>query len=162
MAKDIKTVEEAEKIVADAKAEDEAKDESIDLADVKKQVAEMLAEAKAEAEKIAAGAKAEAEAIIADAKASVGSGASEEQKAADEKRKAYWDELVPVKLFRDNHKYKDDVFVAVNGENCVIQRGVEVMIKRKFKHVLDNSDLQDYETSKLIEKKSGEFAKSEL
>jgi hypothetical protein len=35
------------------------------------------------------------------------------------------------------------------------------MIKRKFAHVLDNSDLQDYETSKLIEKKSEEYAKIE-
>ena len=129
----------------------ETKAEPINLADVTKQVEEILATAKAEAAK-----------IVADAKASVGGELTEEQKKANEERKAYWDELVPVKLFRDNHKYKDDVFVAVNGENCVIQRGTEVLIKRKFKNVLDNSDLQDYETSLLIEKKSSEFAKSEF
>ena len=67
-----------------------------------------------------------------------------------------------VKLFKDNTKYKDDVFVSVNGENCVIKRGERVKVKRKFANVLDMSDMQDYETSKLIEKKSDEFAKSEL
>lgn len=129
----------------------ETKAESYNLADVTKQVEQILANAKEEAAK-----------IVADAKASVNGGMTEEQKKAIEERKAYWDELEPVKLFRDNHKYKDDVFVSVNGENCVIQRGVEVMVKRKFKEVLDNSDLQDYETSLLIEKKSSEFAKSEF
>ena len=125
--------------------------ESVNLADVTKQVEAMLAQAKAEAEK-----------IVADAKASVSGELTEEQKKANEERKAYWDELVEVRLFKDNNKYKDDVFVAVNGENCVIKRGEKVMIKRKFAAVLESSDMQDYETSKLIEKKSSEFAKSEL
>ena len=127
------------------------KTEAVNLADVTKQVEAMLEKAREEAAK-----------IVADAKASVGGELTEEQKKANEERKAYWNELVKVKLFRDNNKYKDDVFVSVNGENCVIKRGVEVEIKRKFAEVLDKSDLQDYETSMLIEKKSNEFAKSEL
>ena len=126
----------------------ETKSEPINLADVTKQVEAMLAKAREEAEK-----------IVADAKASVSGELTEEQKKANEERKAYWNEPVKVKLFRDNNKYKDDVYVAVNGENCVIKRGTEVEIKRKFADVLDKSDLQDYETSMLIEKKSNEFAK---
>lgn len=129
----------------------EKKAESINLADVKKQVEEMLAQAKAEAEK-----------IVADAKASVSGELTEEQIKANEERKAHWDELVEVKLFKDNNKYKDDVYVSVNGENCVIKRGEKVKIKRKFADVLDKSDMQDYETSMLIEKKSSEFSKSEF
>lgn len=129
----------------------EKKAETINLADLAKQVEEMLANAKAEAEK-----------IVADAKASVNGGKTEEQKKAEEERKAYWNGLVKVKLFKDNNKYKDDVYVSVNGENCVIKRGVEVEIKRKFAAVLDASDLQDYETSMLIEQKSSEYAKSEM
>ncbi len=129
----------------------DVKSESINLADVSKQVEEMLKKAKAEAEK-----------IVADAKASVSGELTEEQKKANEERKAYWNEPVKVKLFRDNNKYKDDVFVSVNGENCQIKRGQEVEIKRKFADVLDKSDLQDYETSLLIERKSNEFAKGEL
>lgn len=127
------------------------KTESINLADVTKQVEAMLAKAKEEAEK-----------IVADAKASVGGELTEEQKKANEERKAFWNEPVEVKLFKDNNKYKDDVYVSVNGENCVIKRGQRVQVKRKFANVLDNSDMQDYETSLLIEKKSSEFAKSEF
>ena len=134
---------------------DNLSQEAVILADVAKQVEEMLAMAKAEA-------KAEAERIIAEARASVGGELTEEQKKANEERKAYWDEPVEVKLFKDNNKYKDDVYVSVNGENIVIKRGEKVQIKRKFANVLDNSDLQDYETSLLIEKKSSEFAKSEF
>jgi len=124
---------------------------SIDLADVKAQVEAMLEAAKAEAAK-----------IVAEAKASVGGELTDEEKKAAEERKAYWEELVEVKLFKDNNKYKDDVYVSVNGENCVIKRGERVKVKRKFADVLDKSDMQDYETSLLIEKKSSEFAKSEF
>ena len=127
------------------------KSEPINIADVAAQVEAMLAKAREEAAK-----------IIADAKAVAGGQLTEEQKKAREENEAYYNELVGVKLFKDNNRYKDDVFVAVNGENCVIKRGERVMVKRKFAEVLDNSDLQDYETSKLIEKKSSEFAKMDL
>lgn len=129
----------------------EKKTEAVNLADVQAQIAQMLEAAKAEAAK-----------IVADAKATVSGELTAEQKEAIEKDKAYWNELVPVKLFKDNGKYKDDVFVAVNGETCAIKRGEKVMIKRKFAEVLDLSDMQDYETSQLMEQKEREFAKSEL
>lgn len=127
------------------------KTEAISVEDVSKQIAEMLAEARKEAAK-----------IIAEAKAQASGEMSEEDKKAKAEREAYWNELVEVKLFKDNNKYKDDVYVAVNGENCVIKRGEKVKIKRKFAEVLEMSDLQDYETSLLIEKKSSEYAKSEM
>lgn len=127
------------------------KKESINLADVKKQVEEMLAQAREEAAK-----------IVAEAKASVGDELTEEQKKAKAEREAYWNELVPVRLFKDNNKYKDDVFVAVNGETCQIQRGVEVMVKRKFADVLEKSLSQDFETNMLMEKKQREFAEAKF
>lgn len=133
-----------------------AAEQAIDLIEVQKQIAAMLDAAREEARKIVDNAKAAAAEIVAPAKEK---SASDEEKAA---RKAYMEELVEVKLFRDTGKYKDDVFVAVNGENCVIKRGERVQIKRKFAEVLDNSDRQDYETSKLIEAKSREFAESGL
>ena len=98
--------------------------------------------------------------IVAQAKESVG-----QNPELDEKRKAdlaRGEEYVEVKLFKDNGRYKDPVFVAVNGENCVIERGVRVKIKRKFAEVLDNSDNQDYETSRLMDAKSEEFSRSGL
>lgn len=129
----------------------DTKSESINLADVTKQVEAMLAKAREEAEK-----------IVAEAKASVSGEKTPEQIKAEEERNAYWNELVEVKLFKDNNKYKDDVFVSVNDDNCLIKRGERVQVKRKFADVLDKSDMQDYETSLLIEKKSTEFAKSEF
>jgi hypothetical protein len=37
-----------------------------------------------------------------------------------------------------------DIFVAVNGETCVIKRGVPVKVKRMFKEALDNAQNQQY------------------
>ena len=147
--------------VVNPAVDENATAESINLADMTAQLEAMramLAEAKAEV----ANAKAEAKKIVSDAKASVSGELTEEQKLANEKREAYWNELVEVKLFKDNDKYKDDVFVSVGDDNCVIKRGEKVMIKRKFAAELEQSDLQDYETSMLIEKKSNEFTKSEF
>ena len=42
------------------------------------------------------------------------------------------EEYVSVRLFKDSGKYKDDLLVCVNGESCLIQRGVTVQVKRKF------------------------------
>lgn len=67
------------------------------------------------------------------------------------------DELVEILLFKDSERYKDDVFVAVNGETCQIKRGVPVKIKRKFAEVLQHSMEQDAATAQLIERESGRF-----
>ena len=56
---------------------------------------------------------------------------------------AYYSELVTVKLFKDNDKYKDDVFVAVNGVGMIVPRGKEVHIPRKYAIALKNSEAQD-------------------
>jgi hypothetical protein len=124
--------------------------QELSLADVQKQIAEMLEKAREEAAK-----------IVEEAKAATGvkNSMTDEERAAHE---AHMNEEVEVKLFKDNDKYKDPVFVGVNGNTIAIERGVRVKIKRKFAEVLDNSDKQDYETSKLIERKSGEFANSGL
>jgi len=66
------------------------------------------------------------------------------------------EEYVDVKLFKDNEKYQDDVYVAVGNQNCIIKRGVPVRIKRKFYLALQQSDDQDFKTAQLIEKESGE------
>ena len=59
------------------------------------------------------------------------------------KKSSYYDELVSVKLFKDNDKYKDDVFVAVNGVGMIVPRGKEVEIPRKYAIALKNSEAQD-------------------
>ena len=65
--------------------------------------------------------------------------------------------LVEIELFRDNKDYKDNVFVAVNGESCVIARGKRVKIKKKFASVIENSMKQDLKTARLMDNKSNEF-----
>ena len=134
-----------------AEAKENKAKEAFDIADVTAQVEAMLAKAREDAER-----------IVADAKASVKGELSEKEKKAKAEREAYWNELVPVKLFKDNDKYKDDVYVSVNGENCLIKRGEEVMVKRKFKEVLDLSDMQDYETGLYIDKKTSEFSRIDI
>ena len=74
---------------------------------------------------------------------------------------AYLNEYVAVKLFRDNDRYKDDVYVAVNGHNCLIKRGEWVKVKRKFALVLDQSEIQDMQTAEYLEAEQARFRESE-
>ena len=74
---------------------------------------------------------------------------------------AYLNEYVAVKLFRDNDRYKDDVYVAVNGQNCIIKRGEWVKIKRKFALVLDQSEVQDMQTAEYLEAEQAKFREAE-
>ena len=101
---------------------------------------ELLAEAQAEAEKLIAQAKAEAEKIKAEAEAEADSTANTAEET-DEYEK-WLQEPVKIKLFKDNDKYKDDVFVSVNGNKFLIKRGVEVEVPRYIKNCLDLSEEQ--------------------
>lgn len=66
--------------------------------------------------------------------------------------------LFKVKLFKDNHDYREDVFVAVNGERYLIQRGVEVEVPDYIAEVLEHSAQQDARTAELIEKIEADYA----
>ncbi|MEG2001087.1 MAG: hypothetical protein RR053_06835 [Evtepia sp.] len=68
------------------------------------------------------------------------------------------EEYVEVKLFKDNKDYKDDVFVAVNGENCLIQRGQRVKIKKKFAQVIEQGELLDLRTAVLCAAQAKRFS----
>ena len=71
---------------------------------------------------------------------------------------AWYNEKVPVRLFKDNGKYKDDVFVCVNGRSMLIQRGKTVMVPRKFALVIEQSDEQREKAANIIDAKSSEYA----
>ena len=105
-------------------------------------------DAKAEAEKILAEARAQAAQIVAEAAAKPTTANS----SADDA-----DDLVTIKLFKDSDKYKDDVFVGVNGVAWQIQRGVEVEVPRYVADVLEQSMAQDTATANMITRKSEEF-----
>ena len=57
---------------------------------------------------------------------------------------------VKIKLFKDYGEYRDDVFVAVNGESYLIQRGVEVEVPDYIAEVLAPSAEQDEKTQQLM------------
>ena len=121
---------------------------------VKKEIEELLAAAKEVAAGIIEDAKKEA-AVIRNGMSTTCPAISEDVKAAI----ARGEELVETTLFRDNGKYSDDVYVSVNGENCIIKRGEPVMIKRKFKEVLDNSAKQDMTAADMQKELSDEYKK---
>ncbi|MBQ9099510.1 MAG: hypothetical protein IJY50_08815 [Clostridia bacterium] len=77
-------------------------------------------------------------------------------------QEAWLNEYVEVRLFKDNEKYKDDVYVAINGKNCVIRRGVWTRIRRKFALLLDQSEIQDLRTAELMEQEAKRFASESL
>ena len=60
------------------------------------------------------------------------------------------EEKVRVKLFKDNGRYKSDLFVSVNGVNYMIRRGVEVEVPRAVAEVLEHSQHQDDLTASRI------------
>ena len=126
------------------------KKEAINLADVEAQIKKMLEDAKTEAEK-----------IVSDAKASVGGKKTAEQIKADEEEKAYLNEEVEIELFKDSGRYKDDVFVAVNGVGINVPRGKKVKVKRKYALVIENSLKQDRKADDFIELKVRELEKAE-
>ena len=133
---------------------DKKKAEALDLADVQAQIDAMKAEVLAQA-------KAEAAQIIADAKASVGGKMTEEQKKKAEEEKAYYNEEVEIELFKDNGRYKDDVFVAVNGVGCLIQRGKKIKVKRKYALAIEDALKQNKKAYDFIELKVKECQDAE-
>ena len=76
---------------------------------------------------------------------------------AMEGTREWYNELVSVKLFKDSGKYRDDVFVAVNGKGWQIRRGVEGQVPRYVALVLQQSLEQDAATAELMDRQSAEF-----
>ena len=86
--------------------------------------------------------------------------AEEKIREAAKEYERYLNEYISVKLFKDNDRYRDDVYVAVNGQNCIIKRCEWVKIKRKFALVLDASEIQDMKTAEFIEREQKRFAEA--
>lgn len=72
----------------------------------------------------------------------------------------YMKQPVTIKLFKDNGKYRDDVYVAVNDRSYLIKRGVEVTVPRFIEQALKNSLSQDEYVASLVEKLQNDFEKS--
>lgn len=69
----------------------------------------------------------------------------------------YMKQPVTIKLFKDNGKYRDDVYVAVNDRSFLIKRGVEVTVPRFIEQALKNSLSQDEYVASLVEKLQADY-----
>ena len=65
--------------------------------------------------------------------------------------------MVKVKLFKDNQNYSGDVFVAVNGESYLIQRGVTVEVPEYIAEVLETSQREDENAVRRMENAERSF-----
>lgn len=54
-------------------------------------------------------------------------------------------------LFKDNDKYKSDLFVGVNGKSYLVKRGVEVELPRGVYETIKNSQAQMVAASEAME-----------
>ena len=67
-------------------------------------------------------------------------------------------DLVPYTAFYDGDKYKDDIFVCINGvKRYAIKRGKTVMIPKSVYNVLIQSAEQDQNTAAMMNNLSQEF-----
>ena len=57
---------------------------------------------------------------------------------------------VRIRLFKDNSRYKGDLFVSVNGDSYLIQRGMDVKVPKAVAEVLEHSQQQDEYTAARI------------
>jgi hypothetical protein len=55
-----------------------------------------------------------------------------------------------IRLFKDNARYKGDVFVSVNGRNYQIRRGETVTVPAEVAEVLAHSAAQDEITARRL------------
>lgn len=142
--KDVKNTEEEVKTGKDNK----------DIVDVEAIREEILKSVEAEAEKILKVAQQNANDIIKKA----GIAAKQSSKAQSNSKVPEKVEMVPIKLFKDGDRYKDDVPVTLNGKLYLIQRGKVVMVPRGVKEILDTQERQDIDAALYRERKSEEYA----
>ena len=74
---------------------------------------------------------------------------------------AYLNDPMNTPLSRGTAPCRDRVYVAVNGRNCLIERGKWITVKRKFALVLDQSEIQDMCAATLAEAEQDRFREAE-
>ena len=60
-------------------------------------------------------------------------------------------EMVSIRLFSDNGRYKGVLFVSVNGVNYQIKRGVTVQVPPEVAEVIQHSEEQDAQSAARME-----------
>jgi len=114
-------------------------------------VAEMSKAAQAEANKIIEEAKKKAEEILNSSKPKEEVSEQEMSREKEAEINEWLNERVPVQLFKDEGKYRDDVFISVNDKTYRIQRGKTVYVPRFVAIQLENNHRQEMETVNLMD-----------
>lgn len=70
------------------------------------------------------------------------------EEKAEEKAEAKDDGMVTIHLFKDDGRYSAPVFVGVNGDSYLIQRGIDVKVPKAVAEVLEHSIKQDAEAAR--------------
>lgn len=125
---------------------------------VEKTIEQMIEEARQATQKMIAEAQAEAERILGEARSEarktkngrVVPVADATVMADIKKREEEMQQKVRIKLFKDGRTYKDPLYVAVNGHNFMIERGVEVEVPRYVEEVIQNMEEQNILVSELV------------
>lgn len=136
--------------MADTKTKEQSEVEQSELEQLKKMLAEQEAKQKEQearfAELLAKLEAREAQSAEAADTVTVDEEATKAKAEEEERRRyaAWLEEKVPVKLIKLPFSgYSDSVFLSINGESIRIKRGEEVMVKRKFAMLLDQSQMQN-------------------
>ena len=79
------------------------------------------------------------------------------KKVAEQPKEKIKEGYVVIKLFKDNHRYKDDLVVGVNGKFWQIKRGVEVEVPDYVAEVIENSLAQQQIAAMLCDDLEHEF-----
>lgn len=69
-------------------------------------------------------------------------------------------QMVSIKLFRDNNRYKDPLYVSVNDYSAQIQRGVTVQVPYYVKKHIEEMNAQDEATAMLVEGLVADYSKN--
>lgn len=121
---------------------------------------EVRAELDVEVKKILASAKTEAAEILSNAKKAAESTMTAETPEQKAERKRM-EEKVDIELFKDDDRYKDDLFVGVNGVGYNIKRGVSVKVPRAVAQVIRDSETQRKAATSMITELTEEFKKKD-
>ena len=70
------------------------------------------------------------------------------EEKAEAKAEAKDDGMVTIHLFKDDDRYAAPVFVGVNGDSYLIQRGMDVKVPKAVAEVLEHSIKQDAEAAR--------------
>lgn len=83
-----------------------------------------------------------------------------EDKAPEKGSPEWYAEEVQIRVFRDGERYKDDVFVGVNGKGYLIKRGEDVMVPRFVAEIINQSLDEDANAASKSERLQADFTAS--